>query len=196
MIADRELETWQSQWQRQPVSGIPADLRRRVERESRRMRRSLFVPVLTTLIVGGFFTIPAIGSSNADAVGLAGSVWIIFGLTWAFVLWNSAGTWRPEAETTAAFLDISVRRCQRALRATAFGGLLYVCELAFCLNWILRHQSGSHHETFVSLIMNRPVGFVVWVVTPAFFSFVVWYSRRKQRELHALAALGRQWNSG
>ena len=194
MNVDTELASWQRQWQGQPVSDIPQHLRRLVERESRRMRWSLLSPVLATIVVGGIFTAPALRSGEADAIGLAVSVWIIFALTWTFFLWNSAGTWRPEAETTAAFLDVSLRRCHRAIRGAAFGVVLYVGELAFCISWILRHPSGAPRETLSSLVLGWPVGAVVWLVTPAFFAFVFWYLRRRRRELAALEAFRVQWS--
>ena len=155
------------------------------------MRWSLIVPVFTTIGIGSLFTVPAIHSNDADAVGLAASVWIILAITWGFVLWNSAGSWRPEAQTTAAFLDLSIRRCLRAIRAIVFGAVLYVAELAFCFTWILRHQRGPHRETLAALVTSWPIA-VVWLATPVFGVFIVRYWRLKQRQLRTLEALRRQ----
>ena len=47
----------------------------------------------------------------------------------------------PSADTTTAFLDLSIRRCRRRLHALVAQALLYVAIIAFDLVWIYHYQT-------------------------------------------------------
>ena len=56
-------------------------------------------------------------------------------LVWLVALWLSRGTWRPRDESTAACLEVSIRRCRSVILAAPIGILLYVAGLVGSLAW-------------------------------------------------------------
>ena len=188
MHADLDLERWRELWhvRQEPA---PSDLRARVLAETRRMRLFLVVPVAVTIGFGGGYLARAVASPDVESITLAAAVWVFIGVAWATAILNSRGTWVPLADTTAAYLDVSIRRCRGTLRGLEFGVWLYVAELTFCLAWRLFVTDSSRRlEALVS------PAFVVlgWVGLPAFLAFTIWYSRRKRQEVATLLELQRQ----
>lgn len=121
MNLDKQLGAWQQQWQaasEETGSDSVEDLRRRVETESRRMRFGLLAPAAVTVGIGGSVLLRAIDSVQSTDLVLAAGVWLSILIAWAGTLWIAHGTWRPLGETTAAYLDVSIRRCRSSI-ATA-----------------------------------------------------------------------------
>src|SRR5579875_1971774 len=85
---------------------------------------------------------------------------------WMFGVKNRRDCWTPAAMTTTAFLDISIRRCQAAIRSSAFAVLLYACEILFCLGWIYDRKS---HEAYLRLgtFLTSPLLLAVSICTVA-----------------------------
>jgi hypothetical protein len=54
MNADTELEIWREEWQSE--ASIPADLHRKVERQSRNMWIALICNIVVTVVMGGGWT--------------------------------------------------------------------------------------------------------------------------------------------
>lgn len=69
MSLDTELEDWKRDWQAK--AEVPADLRRKVERQSRRLKISLAGDVLVTVAIGGGDAGPG-GAIAAAGYGVAG----------------------------------------------------------------------------------------------------------------------------
>jgi hypothetical protein len=187
---DIELEGWREQWQMTPDTS-PPDLRERVARQSRRARIFMIAPVLVTAIMGGGFSVQAAASPGAESITLAAAVWVFIAIAWGAGLLTSRGTWEPLADTTAAFIDLSIRRCRSTLRGLTFGVVLYVAELAFCIAWRV-YQSGQNHGALMTVLASPSVVALGWVGLPAFVGFVLWYGRRKREELAHLVDLQRQ----
>ena len=115
MNADVELESWRREWS-VDTEPLP-ELKRRVRAQDRRMGRAAVVAAAclaagTALAIGHPF-----GSGwGGFAVGLWASSAIGFG--WAF--WVRRGTWKPEAETTGAYVDLLHRRAIATVRKLVF----------------------------------------------------------------------------
>ena len=62
---------------------------------------------------------------------LAIETWIFIVVIWAGSLWIARGTWRPLADTTAAFVEVSIRRREANLRGATFGACAYVVQVVF-----------------------------------------------------------------
>lgn len=183
MNAETEMEIWREQWQSE-VS-IPPDLHRKVERQSRNMWIALICNIVVTVVMGGGWTAWALLSNDSGAAQVAVAVWIFLAAAWIFVLRVNRGLWRPSAMDAAAFVDLSVKRCEAALKAVWFAGILFVAELAFDLSWIYvrlnMQQSWWRWLLFGSVRTD-----IVWIGTVVFFSLLVWYRFRKRRELDRL----------
>ncbi len=179
MSLDTELEDWKRDWQAK--AEVPADLRRKVERQSRRLKISLAGDVLVTVAIGGGTLALAVRSPQPDMVLLAVVTWTFIAAAWAFRLLTTRGLWSHRAVNTAAFVDLSARRCRAQMKASAFGGVLFVCEMVFCLGWIYRHE-----ETRVPIwewLFSSWFHGMVWGGAALFYGFLVWYRRKKRAEL-------------
>jgi hypothetical protein len=108
MKSDIELESWRRQWQSQPH--IPIDLIRKVERQTVYMAQYRLGEILVTIVMGGGTIVAAAITRNPNVALLAVGTVIFIALAWRFALKHTQGLWAPSAETTAAYLDLSIRR--------------------------------------------------------------------------------------
>jgi len=187
MSLDTELDVWRQQWQSDTT--VPPNLRRMVERQTRWMRISLAADILVTIAVGGFTAGRAVLSPQPDIVSLAGATWLFLAAAWAFSLTINRGNWSPVTLDTAAFVDLSVRRCRAWLAATWFGAGLFLCELTFCLGWVYQHSGDKRAPLPVWLFFSSIPIDVVWLFTLAFAVTLVWFRRKKAAELAYLLSL-------
>ena len=188
MSPDLELEAWRRQWQEQEGDSIPADLRRKVDRHSRLMKIGLICDTVVTLVMGGGTTAWAVLSKDS-AIGLvAVATWLFLAAAWAIVLTVNRGLWAPSAVDAAVFMDLSIRRCQAALIAVWFAGVLFVAEIVFGLSWAYLH-SAMHTSVWKWLLFGSLRIDIVWGCTIAFFGTLVWYRNKKMKELVRLLSL-------
>jgi hypothetical protein len=186
MNLDTELEAWRSEWQSE--AAVPANLRQRVERQSRWMRLMIAGDVMVTVVIGGGTIGLAWRAPQADMVLLAAATWLFIAAAWAFRLMLNRGLWSPGEVDTAAFVELLIRRCRAKLAGTVFGGVLYICEIVFCLGWIYAH-SAAHTPLLAWLFFSSVFIDLVWVFSAAFFGFLVWYQRKNRGELEWLMKL-------
>jgi hypothetical protein len=196
MNSDSELVQWRRQWQAAAGARNDTDaaeaLRRRVTRDSRLQTIGLIAPILVTIGIGGTTVARALTLASPANVVLAAEVWVFILVTWAGSLWLARGTWRPVGETTAAFIDISIRRCRSNLRAASFGAWLYICQLLFVLLWKF---FSSVFDPMV-VLTSWPVILLGWVGVPVFFASRSWFMRVQRAELDRLLELERQLKAG
>jgi hypothetical protein len=187
MNVDTELEVWRQQWQ--SGTTVPPDLRRKVERQSRLMKIALLGDILVTITIGGATTGWAIRSPHPEIVLLAVATWVFIAVAWTFTLTVNRGKWSPSAQDTAAFVDLSVRRCRGRLAAVWFAAGLFVFQIVFVLGWVYRN-SPVHRQPLLTWLLfgSIPID-IVWMCTVAFFVFLAWYRRRKRAELNYFLGL-------
>jgi hypothetical protein len=191
MEVDIELERWRRQWQSAPAD-LHADLRQRVARSVRMAWIGLTLSVMVTVVFGVGLPIRAIGSGRLDVAVLAVGVWVMLIAAWATSIRLSRGTWRPAADTTAAFLEFSVLSCRRRRQSIAAAAVLYVVLLAFVMTWkyhALSRQAPLDPCSFLTSEFN----IVVWLVTLALALLALWRRRVLQRELDNLLRLSRHY---
>ncbi len=188
MNTDIDLDVWSGQWRTQSDAPSAAELEDRVTRQTRWMKVGLLAPVLVTLVIGGGVAAGARRAATPEAVVLTVEVWLFILITWVGSLWIARGTWRPLGETTAAFVGLSIRRCQSNLRGVQFGALLYIGELLFMVAWHLRYSSIRNE----ALLTSWPVVVLGWIGAPALLGFLVWFTRRRRSELAYLMDMQRQ----
>jgi hypothetical protein len=180
---DLELEGWQRQWRSQPAS---IDLRQKVEAGNRAMRHGLMWEIAVTILMGGGSLLWAIASELAEVLVLAIAVWGFIAIAWTASILLRRGVWQPAASTTAAFLSVSILRCERSLEAIVVQAVLYVVILAFDLVWLYWYLQ----ETDVWTFLTRPwVLIVAGIVTPILAAAALWYRGRLRRELENLRRL-------
>ena len=187
MNADTELDMWREQWQLD--TAIPADLRRKVERQSRAMKLGVINAILVTVIIGGFTAAWAVRTPQSDVILLAVATWMFLAIAWAVQIGLNHGKWSPSAMNTSSFVDLSIRRCRSALAAAIFAAGLFVCELVFGLTWVYHHSAGERKPVLAWLFFSSVPMDLVWLATIAFFGWLVWHRRKKRAELAYLLAL-------
>ncbi len=181
MNLDAELEVWRRQWQSETT--IPPDLHKTVERRSRWMKIGLAADILVTIVMGGGSIVWTLLEPHSDRVLLASATWFFLAAAWILVFIFNRGIWSPAALNTAAFLDLSVKRCRAALAAIRFMAILYLCEIAFCLGWVYRHSSERPEHVWKWLFFSSLRIDIVWIATVVFFGFLFWYGRKNRAEL-------------
>ena len=194
MNIDTELEVWRQQWQ--SGTPIPLDLRRKVERQSRSMKIALIGDILVTITIGGATTGWAVRSPQREIVLLAVATWVFIATAWTFTLTVNRRNWSPSAQDTAAFVDLSVRRCQGRLAAVWFAAALFLFQIVFVLSWVYRNSPAQRPPLLTWLFFGSIPIDVVWLCTLAFFGFLVWYRRRKRAELASLLNLRHEMRDG
>jgi hypothetical protein len=191
MSIDVELDTWRRQWQADPAqphrNRLAADLKERVARDSRRMMIGLVAPVLVTAVIGGGMALQALQTLRAADIVLALEVWLFILVTWVGCIRIARGTWRPLAETTAAFVDLSIRRCRANLRSVPFGLALYVCQLIIVV--LLRLPYALDWSAVLTAWPTVVLGVLVF---PALVAAGIWFTRKQRAKLDRLLDLQRQ----
>jgi hypothetical protein len=195
MSSDGELESWRRQWQGGASSAVDADaverLRRRVVRETRWIKVSLIAPILVTIGVGGAMTLRALRTEQHIDVVFAVETWIFIVVTWVGCLWLARGTWRPLADTTAAFVDVSIRRREANFRAVIFGVCLYAAQLVFV---VLALGATSSAGVLPLLTSSFTIGAGAIGVLGG-LGFLYWFGPRQRPDLERLRELKRQLQS-
>jgi hypothetical protein len=188
MNADLELDGWRRRWQAQPARFDVVALKESVARETRRMKVMLLAPVGVTVGIGGWALIGALTRPTAASLSLAIGVWSFIVMAWAGALWLSRGTWRPQAETTDAFVEVAIRRCESAVQSVPLALALYVLQIVFMLLWAPRML----HVEPAQVLLAPQMVLMGWIGLPVFTGFMIWYARRKRAELASLQAVRRQ----
>ena len=203
-MIDAELDVWRAEWQ----ASSPAlpDLKARVERETRRMRRVIAGECAVTFVFGGGSLAWAWLTQRTDVLILAGGIWVFIALAWTISFLMRRQAWAPATMSTTAFVDLSILRCQRQIESIGAQCLLYVLLVAFNLAWIYLASPARPADGVWRFLTGIDVAWV-WAVTVILAVVAV---RRKQRlstELDRLIQLrafmsndaepglgGREWN--
>jgi hypothetical protein len=191
MELDPELKAWRRQWQTNEV--IPPDLRHRVERETRSLRRQRYGGIAVTVIMGGGAVGWALVSQRPITVALAIGVWFFIAVAWGISHGLTRGILTPSADTTAAFLDLSIRRCRRQLQGLVAQAVLYVTIVVFDLVWIYHYQVETR-PIDPRAFLTSGIMLVMWAALAVPVAIGVWYRRRLRYELQNLLSLRRQLN--
>jgi hypothetical protein len=189
MGADVELESWRRSWH--ASAAVTPDLRERVERETRMMRRFVITEVIITVVFCASTLAWTLLSRRTDALVLAIGVWFFTAAAWVISYLLRRDAWAPATSTTSAYLDLSILRCRRRRQSIVAQAILYVLILAFDLAWIyaVRGNSGGG----IAFLTEPSIGWV-WPVTAALAAVAIVQRRRLGMELGRLADLRRQFD--
>jgi hypothetical protein len=188
---DDEMEMWRQQWQGQPSAVV--DLIRRVERETVEMRMAplaLFAPAA----VGFVATVFVAMSPSLGGILFVAGLWLFGTFTLLFIKWNYKGAWTPQAETTTAYLELSILRCRRKLRDFRVGRVMAVLVTAFVLAGVyLFLRNVGALKTALGYWIT--VATFVWTIAIVAIAMIVGPYRMKGKthaELEYLLSLQRQ----
>jgi len=188
---DHELERWQREWRAHDV--IPAALAARVARGSRWMRWGVVVEIVVTAVFGGGTAAWAMLSRRSDVAILSAGVWLLIAIAWTLSMLLRRGAWQPAGATTAAFMELSILRCERGLQGLRAQVAMFALILAFDLVWL--YWSGGY--TSVWTFLTRPAVVVIaWIGTAVSAAMALWYRRHVRRELTELLRLRKEIEGG
>jgi hypothetical protein len=188
MNMDKDWEAWTREWHEEaaPAPGIESAIERRVRRQSARLA---LLSVMEGAVALGLLALSAIVAADRPTplvLVWAGAIWILVFVAWGFSLWNRRGIWRPAAQNTRAFVEVSLERCARRLRTVRFAAWLLVSEVLFLIlwgSWEYRSDPGGFseradlHMARYGLITLLVIGISVWLI---------WLRRRTLRERDSL----------
>jgi hypothetical protein len=194
MSTDGEMDAWRRQWQGQGAGKPVADsdaverLRRSVARETWWNKWGLVFPILVTLWSGSTIVIPALRTGSAPGVLVGVESLVFIAVIWVVALWLARGTWRPLADSTAAFIDVSIRRREAYIRGAVVAACFYVAQFAFLVLAIgLNSPIG-----IAGVLASTPAVIIGWIGMPVVLAALYWLGRRQRKELERLRELKRQ----
>jgi MFS family permease len=183
---DVELDSWRAEWHR---AGTPAsDLKDRVKRETRTMRRWLVAETVVTLVFGVGSLMWALLSRRMDVVVLACGIWLFIAMAWAISVLLHRDTWSPQSLTAMAFLDLSILRCRRRRDAVGAQAFLCVVIILFDLAWSYWFEPQQHSRGIVSFLTNGNIVWI-WLGAAALGIVALKWRGRLTRELATLVRL-------
>jgi len=180
MIEDRELDAWREQWS--SVEEPPADFRRKVQHRIKRQdRRFVFGNVLTVIAFLGIliFALVMRHQSSWMGTGWATGICVLVFVSAGVRIWVLRRTWRPETQSTRAFVELWYKRVAARIRLLRIStylsiGWLIVCAALMAVNWSIIGQDVRAH----------PKGWVALLVVCVLMQPAAWLRRRKLAELN------------
>jgi hypothetical protein len=198
---DIELEQLRLSWSR--LGGEAGDFgaqdwteafKARLAAQSRRRLWGMLAPVMTTAVVGGYLLIRAIRSGSGLDIASAIEGWLFIGVVWTGCLWLARATWKPLSDTTAAFVDLAIRRSKANLATAGFGLWLLSGQLVvgMLVDWI----ASQSHQGLFTYFTSSPFVVWGWGTIPIYVLWLLWYRRRHRTNLQRLLELRRQLVDG
>ena len=187
--AFQELDRMKQRWQAQSATGPDlAALQDRVAAENRGQRR--------TVVVVGSLTLLVLAATGIRALlGDGPNAWFGFVFTaafatlvWLVALLLSRGTWRPRDGSTAAYLEVSIRRCKSVIVAAPIGVVLYIAGLTGSLVSKQRLLGLDWGD-----MLGAPSMIIAgWIGAPLYTFSMLWNARRERKRLALLQDLKQQ----
>jgi len=185
MIEDRELDIWRQQWS--GVAEPPAEFQRKVQQKIKRQDRCFVLGNLLTAVAFLGLLIFAVfmrHQSSWMGTGWATGICVLVFISTAYRVWILRGTWRPQTQSTRAFVELWRKRVTariRLLRISIYVSLGWIifCAALTAADWTTIGQDVRAHpkdwvELLVACVLMQPV---IWY-------WAAWLRRRKLAELN------------
>ena len=186
MIEDRELDTWREQWSR--VAGPSPDFQRKVQqRIKRHNRRFVLGNILSVIAFLGMliFAVYMRHQSSWMGTGWSTSICVLVFVSAGVRIWILRRTWRPETQSTRAFVELWYKRVAARIRLLRISTYLSIGWLIFCaalmaVNWSIMGQDfRTHSKGWIALLV------VCVLMQPVLLWYgAAWLRRRKLAELN------------
>ena len=185
MIEDSELDIWREQWRR--VAEPPAEFQHKVQQRIKRQDRRFVLDILLTAIAFlGILIFAAVmrHQSSSMGTGWATGICVLVLVSAGYRVWVLRGTWRPQTESTRAFVELWHKRVTARIRLlrisiyVSLGWIIFGAALT-AANWATIGQDVRAHptdwmEVLVACVLMQPV---IWY-------WAAWLRRRKLVELN------------
>jgi Na+/melibiose symporter-like transporter len=185
MTDDRELESWREQWSgvAEPSAELQREIQLRIKRQNRRFVLGNLLTVIAFLgmLIFGLFLRHR---SSWMGTGWGTSVCVLAVIAAACRVWFLRGTWRPEAQSTRAFVELWHKRVTARIRLLRISLYLSLGWLIFCAaltaaNWAtIGEDFKTHPKAWLVLLVACAL-----MQYPVLWYGMVWIRRRKLAEL-------------
>jgi hypothetical protein len=191
MIEDRELDAWREQWV--SIAEPPQDFQRKVQQRIKRQdRRFVLGNVLSVIAFLGIliFALVMRHQSSWMGTGWATSICVLVFVSAGVRIWVLRQTWRPETQSTRAFVELWHKRVAARIRLLRISTYLSIGWLIFCaaltaVNWSTIGQDVKvHPKAWVALL----VACVLMQVVMLWYG-AAWLRRRKLAELNEVTKI-------
>src|ERR1700691_3230512 len=133
MTNDRELDTWREQWN--SVAEPPAEFQRKVqERIKRQGRRFVLGNILTVITFLGMLVFAFFMRCRSSWMGpgWATGICVLVLVAAGFRINSFRGTWRPQSQSTRAFVELWHKRVAARIRLLQISIYVSVGWVIFC----------------------------------------------------------------
>jgi hypothetical protein len=187
MSEDHELDTWREQWS--SVAEPPAEFQRKVQQRIKRQdRRFVLGNLLTGIVFLGMliFALFLRHQSGSMGTGWATGLCILVFVSAGCRLWVLRRTWRPQTQSTRAFVELWHKRVAARIRLLRISIYLSLGWIIFCAaltdaNWtIIGRDVRAHPKEWVDLLV------ACVLMQPVFWYGAAWLRRRKLAELNGV----------
>jgi uncharacterized membrane protein YozB (DUF420 family) len=166
VTTDTELETWQQEW-RDQTEPLP-DLKRKIRRQNLRTAGAV-VAICLCLAVS---TIAARRNHSWFLAGMAAGIGFAGVFMGSYAWWVRRGAWRPTAQTTLAYAELSHKRAIAKVRTLHFAFYFLLATTVLLAGFVAWNAKNFH---------VRDGAILAAIVVELFF--LKYYGRRKQREI-------------
>lgn len=191
---DQELSAWIDDWQSAaPGSADPAIILRQVKRRSlglKLLTAGELIFVAVTLVGLTLFALRH--PDPMDVAVMAGLSLLALGAV-VFTFRNRRGLWSPAADTTAAYLALTLARARRRREGLRAARWLLAAETALFIPWIW-HTVHTITPAPSALRYALAYGYLALVVG-AMAAGIAWLERRTRRELLMLEGMDQKCES-
>ena len=191
MIEDRELAAWREQWS--SVAEPPADFQRKIQQRIKREdRRFVLGNLLTVIAFLGILIFAVYMRHQASwmGTGWATGICVLVFVSAGVRIWVLRRTWRPETQSTRAFVELWYKRVAARIRLLRISTYLSIGWLIFCaalmaVNWsIIGQDVRAHPKGWVALLV------ACVLMQPAVLWYgAAWLRRRKLAELNEVTKI-------
>ena len=192
-----DWERWRATW-REGGRAPPAlaVLRQQVQREQRRIAFTAVAEVVVALAAASGIAAALVHtpSGHPAAWGATVLVLIAIAFTSAVILLRRGGQWLPLTQSTQTFVDLSLVRCRRQLRAVRLTWILIALELVFLVPWWAGGLR-SHGEAWLSPLFVLSAWLPMSLIA-ALFAWSLLFWRRLISEMGLLENLRKKLREG
>jgi len=191
MIEDRELDAWREQWS--SVTEPPADFQSKIlQRIKREDRRFVLGNLLTVIAFLGILIFAVYMRHQASwmGTGWATGICVLVFVSAGIRIWVLRRTWRPETQSTRAFVELWYKRVAARIQLLRISIYLSIGWLIFCaalmaVNWsIIGQDVRAHPKGWVALLV------ACVLMQPAVLWYgAAWLRRRKLAELNEVTKI-------
>ena len=156
MTERNELTDWAAAWQADDP--LPERTRQDVQHRVARSQRWWRIGTLAEAVIAvvGLAVVLSVGlraERPVERVAMT-SLAVVVLLTVAGGWWLRRDTWRPAAESTAAWIEFLIRRATRRVQMAWFGAAILPVEIAIFVPWILSRAERAADGRDAALLLG------------------------------------------